>query len=91
VLASLLEVLNRSVVRPSQYDGGWQEVVRRRKFRRSPLPRRGSQVDLQGKCYNCFSSHLAVACRCPPPPGASLASGLGTALPIAHLPLWLRK
>jgi hypothetical protein len=43
---------------------GWQVVERRKKTQRVHLPRRGSLVDLRGRCFNCFSSsHLAAACR----------------------------
>jgi hypothetical protein len=45
---------------------GWQVVERRKKTQRVHLPRRGSPVDLRGRCFNCFSSsHLAAVCRRP--------------------------
>jgi hypothetical protein len=41
-------------------------VEHRRRRSGDFLPRRGSTVDLQGKCYNCLSaSHLVAACRSP--------------------------
>lgn len=41
-------------------------VERRRRYRDVHLPRRGSIVDLRGKCYKCFSaSHLVDSCRRP--------------------------
>jgi hypothetical protein len=45
---------------------GWQVVERRKKIQNVHLPRRGSLVDLRGRCFNCFSSsHLAAVCRRP--------------------------
>jgi hypothetical protein len=43
-------------------EDGWQVVEHRRRH----LPRRGSIVDLRGKCYKCLStSHLVASCRRP--------------------------
>lgn len=45
---------------------GWQKVSRHKASRR-PAARRPALLDLQGKCFNCFSpNHRAATCRHPP-------------------------
>jgi hypothetical protein len=53
------------------FGGGWVKVAGRRARRlatgqvaRQPEPRnRHLSVDLRGRCFNCFASHRAAACR----------------------------
>jgi hypothetical protein len=51
---------------PVDMEDGWQ-VVKSRKQSRCALARRGTSVNLRGRCFNCFSpNHLVASCRCPP-------------------------
>jgi hypothetical protein len=59
-------VVQNLLVGSHQDELGWQVVERRKKTQHVHLPRRGSLVDLRGRCFNCFSSfHLAAVCRRP--------------------------
>jgi hypothetical protein len=47
-------------------EDGWQ-VVKSRKQSRCASARRGTSVNLRGRCFNCFSpNHLVASCRYPP-------------------------
>jgi hypothetical protein len=54
----------RTLGRQQKDEDGWILVERRKRHPAGVLPpRRGSQVDLRGRCYNCLSaSHLVAAC-----------------------------
>lgn len=51
---------------PVDKEDGWQ-VVKSRKQSRCASARRGTSVNLRGRCFNCLSpNHLVASCRCPP-------------------------
>jgi hypothetical protein len=45
-------------------DDGWQVVMRKKRSRGVPLPRRRHQVELRGKCFNCLAPSHRVVARC---------------------------
>jgi hypothetical protein len=56
----------REVLVPVDKEDGWQVVKSRKQFRCASA-RRGTIVNLRGRCFNCFSpNHLVASCRCPP-------------------------
>jgi hypothetical protein len=55
----------REVLVPVDKEDGWQ-VVKSRKQSRCASARRGTIVNLRGRCFNCFSpNHLVASCWCP--------------------------